>query len=927
VQIETCGLSEGYRLYWWEAAGQVWRLVTDHSYAAGCLTAAVTETSSPSLAQLSGTYFAVGGEAVPVVQLSSTHNPAEYGQTLTLTALVSGGYGLPTGVVTFSDGGNVLPGCEEVALEDGQAQCILPLLAVGIHALRAEYRGDGVYRSGSGTLEQAVIKADAVLHLPDLVFNYDGTDKKAALVTDPPDLPGTSITYNGEALPPLDAGIYAVLAVLDNPSYQAEPVTATLTILPLTLTVTADDKGREYLEPDPAFTVTYSGFAGGEGEEVLEGAPLLSTTAAPDSPAGSYPILIEIGTLSARNYIFDLIPGTLTIGPTDQEISFDPLTDRTFGEPDFPVSAVATSGLAVTFTAGADDACTVSGSLVHILRAGTCTITAHQEGDANFRPAIPVPQTFTIHQAPAIILLSDLTQEYDGAPKAVTAATDPEGVSLRITYDGSPELPFRAGSYLVAAEINDPNYVGQPVELFFTITPRPITAAADMQSKVYGAADPLLTFTVTSGSLVDGDSFSGALTRDPGEDVGLYTIRQGSLTAGDNYDLSFIEASLNIQSKALTVKAEDKQRQYSDPDPAFTVTYHGFVEGEGVEVLSGEPSLSTTAGQYSPVGGYPINVAQGTLFARNYAFEFVPGVLTIVPEQANLTYTGDMQVTTPKANAKATVTLAASLEEELDGWPGSHLGGQQVLFEVFGFGDLTYSSPVASCTADIGGVVNGRGFGSCTVSLGASDPYSIRVRLVDNPYYTAQEDAAAVLVNDPGTGMTAGGGWLLDPNTGGRVNFGFTAKFLKNGKVQGNSLFIYRVALDLSTINPAAPEGVRDYSILIKSNAMTGLNIYNCPKDALSGCQATISGKNNIQARDRLTGELYDVGGNYQFQVDVTDNREGSSPPTAPADLYAIRVWNASGQYYELGDAYSDRGALTNPLPISGGNIQVKAAK
>ena len=81
----------------------------------------------------------------------------------------------------------------------------------------------------------------------------------------------------------------------------------------------------------------------------------------------------------------------------------------------------------------------------------------------------------------------------------------------------------------------------------FTIMPRPITMTADNKSKVYGDDDPELTYEITSGELAaNGDAFTGELTRAPGEDVGNYTITQGTLTLGDNYDITFEAAELKI---------------------------------------------------------------------------------------------------------------------------------------------------------------------------------------------------------------------------------------------------------------------------------------------------------------------------------------------------------------------------------------------
>ena len=77
-----------------------------------------------------------------------------------------------------------------------------------------------------------------------------------------------------------------------------------------------------------------------------------------------------------------------------QTISFAPLSNKTLGDPPFTVSATASSGLPVTYTASGK--CSISGSLVTLTGAGSCTITAHQPGDATYNPAADVARTFQI---------------------------------------------------------------------------------------------------------------------------------------------------------------------------------------------------------------------------------------------------------------------------------------------------------------------------------------------------------------------------------------------------------------------------------------------------------------------------------------------------------------------------------------------------
>jgi hypothetical protein len=71
------------------------------------------------------------------------------------------------------------------------------------------------------------------------------------------------------------------------------------------------------------------------------------------------------------------------------------------------LSASATSGLVVSFTSGTPGVCTVSGSAVTAVTAGTCTITASQAGNAKYAAAPPVTRSFRAGPAarkPVIVL-------------------------------------------------------------------------------------------------------------------------------------------------------------------------------------------------------------------------------------------------------------------------------------------------------------------------------------------------------------------------------------------------------------------------------------------------------------------------------------------------------------------------------------------
>ena len=95
-----------------------------------------------------------------------------------------------------------------------------------------------------------------------------------------------------------------------------------------------------------------------------------------------------------------------------------------------------------------------------------------------------------------------------------------------------------------------------------------------------------------------------------------------------NGDTSAVLAQM-VNKTTLQVTANDAQRIFGQPNPAFTTTITGFVGGDTAAVVTGVPTVTTMAIPTSPVGVYPIVATQGTLAAANYIFAFLNGNLTI----------------------------------------------------------------------------------------------------------------------------------------------------------------------------------------------------------------------------------------------------------------------------------------------------------
>ncbi|HJQ56820.1 MAG TPA: MBG domain-containing protein, partial [Vineibacter sp.] len=190
-----------------------------------------------------------------------------------------------------------------------------------------------------------------------------------------------------------------------------------------------------------------------------------------------------------------------------------------------------------------------------------------------------------------------------------------------------------------------------------TTTAAPLNVVADAKTKVYGDADPALTYTAAGFKFSDTAAtvLSGGLTRAAGEIVagGPYTISQGTLAANSNYSVSYTGANLTITPAPLNVVADAKTKVYGDADPALTFAATGFKFGETATVLTG--SLSRVAGE--TVAGGPYAITQGTLAGANYAITYTGATLAITPAPLNVVADAKTKV---YGAADPTLTFAAA---------------------------------------------------------------------------------------------------------------------------------------------------------------------------------------------------------------------------------------------------------------------------
>ncbi|MDR2579256.1 MAG: hypothetical protein LBC70_10710 [Chitinispirillales bacterium] len=341
-----------------------------------------------------------------------------------------------------------------------------------------------------------------------------------------------------------------------------------VTVAPRPLTVTADAKTKVFGAADPAFTYTVSASTPLVGTDVLTGA----LERDPGEGVGSY--AITLGSLNAGdNYVITFNGAVFTIVRLAlHDVAVTVVAPGTGNAPN------RTAGVSGHFSAGLVSwSPEPEGGVFHYGVEYTATVRLTAETGYTFSGLAGATVNGNAAQIISNIGTSvTLSYKFPAtAGRLMPVVNFPTGAALtygqrlgtaQLTGGGSAvqgEFSFVAPmtmpgvaqsgtryQMIFTPATNDHSIVTGEVPV--TVSPRPLTVTANARNKIFGAADPALTYTVSASTpLVGADVLTGALRRDPGEGAGYYAIRLGSLSAGGNYAITFNDAVFTIMRLAL----------------------------------------------------------------------------------------------------------------------------------------------------------------------------------------------------------------------------------------------------------------------------------------------------------------------------------------------------------------------------------------
>ena len=783
------------------------------------ITVMVTHSSAPTDTTTAVTSSANVLAPVTSTSLLSSSASAVYGQAVTFTATVAG-FGTPAGTVTFYSG--------------------------------AVTAADQI---GTGTLS---------------VVN--GQDQ-ASFST-------SSMTVSGSP--------YAITAVYSGDTVHQGSTSniVSQTITPAPLTITANSLTKLYGAAVPTLSASYSGFVNSDSSASMTTQPNLSTMATAGSPVASYPITVS-GAVDP-NYTIKYVGGTLTVTTAALTITAASQS-KVYGQVN-PALAVSYAG----FVNGDSPSSlktppTVTTTATTSSPVGTYPITASGAVDPNYTIKY-VGGTLTVTTAALTITAANQSKVYGQANPALTVSyagfvngDSPSSLKTPPTVTTTATTSSPVGTYpITASGAVDPNYTIKYVGGTLTVTTAALTITAANESKVYGQVNPALT--VSYAGFVNGDSPSSlktppsvTTTATTSSPVGTYPIT-ASGAVDPNYTIKYVGGTLTVTTAALTITAANESKVYGQVNPALTVSYAGFVNGDSPSSLKTPPSVTTTATTSSPVGTYPIT-ASGAV-DPNYTIKYVGGTLTVTT--AALTITAASQ---SKVYGQVNPALAVSYAGFVNGDSPSSLKTPPTVATT-----ATTSSPVGAYPITASGAVDPNYIikyvgGTLTISKDATT-ISASASAKSSAFGQSVTFTANVAANAPGSGAPSGSVDFFDTTTGddlGTVSLCGSAASLRTASLTPGSHVI-----------TVSYSGDSNFLTSIASTSTLTINQSVIVLDPSASGALTISGNASIKVAgdvyvDSSSSSALSASGSAQITAAAIDVHGGvqksGSPAFSPAPI------------------------------------------
>jgi len=327
------------------------------------------------------------------------------------------------------------------------------------------------------------------------------------------------------------------------------------------------------------------------------------------------------------------------IGVTPQTITFTDLS-KTYGDAPFDAGGTASSGLPLSYVCDNPQIAVAVGSQIRIVGAGTANITAIQYGNATY-DSTSLTKTITVSTAPLLITAADTVRNqnqpnpiFRAAYSGLVNGDSAGSLTTKPVLSTTADINSLQGTYSITiGGAVDPNYTITYQDGTLTVIGLLQSITFDTASVPYGSPD-IAPAAASSGLPVTYSSSNPAIASiTPDQKIHIISAGKTIITVTQTGDATYASQSepffLQVLPVPLTITADSKTKVYSQPDPPFTATYNGFVNGDDSNALTAKPVFTPTSGPDAAPGVYLIHVDGAA--DSNYAITYVAGTYLLTP--------------------------------------------------------------------------------------------------------------------------------------------------------------------------------------------------------------------------------------------------------------------------------------------------------
>ncbi|MBR2755873.1 MAG: hypothetical protein IKD64_08695, partial [Lachnospiraceae bacterium] len=285
-------------------------------------------------------------------------------------------------------------------------------------------------------------------------------------------------TWTDEVPSILNVGSVPYKVKATNPNYEDAIADGTLTVTPKPVTVTADNKSKDYDEEDPALTATVNGLIGEDtisytlSREEGDDVGTYTITATPGEGAEEQ----EDGSYLQGNYKVTYVSGTFTIVPSDEnDITVESVTAVYDGNAHSPSATALREGSVIEYSVDGGE--TWSEEVPSLTNVGTIEFSVRATND-NYETVVKDGLFITITPAAVTVTAANATKVAGANDPTFTATVSgligTDTVDM-ITYSLVRAAGEEAGTYAITptGEAVQGNYSVTYVAGTLTITPAP----------------------------------------------------------------------------------------------------------------------------------------------------------------------------------------------------------------------------------------------------------------------------------------------------------------------------------------------------------------------------------------------------------------------------------------------------------------------